>query len=57
MICPNCKNEIPNDSKFCPDCGSHVEGLRTPSIYERIEQTLDFEKCIGEINKNFILTN
>lgn len=24
MKCPNCKNEIPNDSKFCPDCGAQI---------------------------------
>lgn len=24
MICPNCKSIIPDDSKFCPDCGTPV---------------------------------
>lgn len=24
MICPNCKSNIPDDSKFCPDCGTKV---------------------------------
>lgn len=24
IICPNCKNEIPEQSKFCPNCGYHL---------------------------------
>lgn len=24
MICLNCKSNIPNDSKFCPDCGTPI---------------------------------
>lgn len=24
MICPNCKSNIPDDSKFCPECGAKV---------------------------------
>lgn len=29
MKCPNCYNEIPADSKFCPDCGRKVEKTQT----------------------------
>lgn len=25
MKCPNCKSEIPADSKFCPDCGTEIK--------------------------------
>lgn len=25
MICPNCKSNIPDDSRFCPDCGKPVQ--------------------------------
>lgn len=25
MKCPNCNNNIPNDSKFCKHCGHHIE--------------------------------
>lgn len=25
MICPKCNNQIPDDSKFCPVCGSPIE--------------------------------
>jgi len=24
MECPNCKKEIPDESKFCPECGSEI---------------------------------
>lgn len=24
MICPNCKSNIPDDSKFCTDCGTYI---------------------------------
>lgn len=27
MICPNCKSNIPDDSKFCPDCGAPVVNI------------------------------
>ena len=30
MVCPICKNEIPDDSKFCPFCGELIE---TPKTY------------------------
>jgi hypothetical protein len=29
MICPNCKKEIDNDSKFCKFCGSNVNVQKT----------------------------
>lgn len=25
MICPSCKSNIPDDSKFCPDCGTPIK--------------------------------
>lgn len=27
VICPNCKNEVPENSKFCLECGSKIEQL------------------------------
>lgn len=32
MKCPNCKNEIPNDSKFCPDCGCRLADYKCSII-------------------------
>ena len=49
MICPNCKRNIPDDSKFCPDCGTPIEQKKKPLI-------IDFDICIDELNKSFILT-
>lgn len=50
MKCTNCGREIPNDSKFCPDCGHPIKSHK-----ETI--TIDFDICIDEINKCFILKN
>lgn len=43
MICPNCKSNIPDDSKFCPDCGTpvvNIEELRTKAK----EITIQYKK-------------
>lgn len=29
MICPNCESNIPDDSRYCPDCGSPVLDIDT----------------------------
>ena len=34
MICPNCKVQIPDDSKFCPECGQPVNGKKPKKKYE-----------------------
>ncbi|MBD5302830.1 MAG: zinc ribbon domain-containing protein [Bacteroides sp.] len=36
MICPNCNNEIPDDSIFCVDCGKKLRdnGTESPSAPE-----------------------
>ena len=36
MICPNCKKEISDDSKFCPFCGAPTAQEKEPTI--EIEQ-------------------
>lgn len=30
MICPNCRNEIPDNTVYCPMCGSATGGVPTP---------------------------
>ncbi|MCK5723722.1 MAG: zinc ribbon domain-containing protein, partial [Gammaproteobacteria bacterium] len=32
-ICPNCKKEIPEDTKFCPHCESAVVSVSHKSIF------------------------
>lgn len=31
MFCPNCGNQLPEDSKFCPNCGKPVSDNRAPT--------------------------
>lgn len=30
MICPNCKNEVPDENKFCPNCGTPINSQPQP---------------------------
>lgn len=46
MICPNCKNEIDNDSRFCRHCG--VELLDEEEIIEEIIEESD------DLQNNFV---
>ena len=34
MVCPNCKNDITEDSKFCPFCGEKLARINTTSTME-----------------------
>lgn len=44
MICPICKNEIKEDSKFCPKCGKQIP--RCPSCNKVITKRMKF--CIND---------
>ena len=38
MYCHNCGNEIPGNSKFCPECGAKLDGADTcPSCGAKVE--------------------
>jgi hypothetical protein len=49
MLCPYCKNEIPDSSKFCPDCGSVIVVEKTPKKKTRIKGPSDFGKGFSAI--------
>lgn len=49
MKCPNCNHSIPQDSKFCPDCGSPITQVKEST-------SINFDLCIDELNNLFILT-
>ncbi len=39
MNCPNCQQNLQNDFRFCPYCGSEVNrGLFCPSCGNKVEQ-------------------
>ena len=55
MKCPFCKKIIPDDSKFCPDCGNPIKGpsVGSASSGESIADTLDF--TVGGVSFKMIL--
>ena len=42
MKCPKCGNLIPDDSKFCPDCGMVIKDINT--IRKQVKQLLENNK-------------
>lgn len=49
MRCENCNREIPNDAKFCPECGEKIATSKEESDYqEKNRKKLD--KLIQETN-------
>lgn len=52
MICPNCKSNIPEDSKFCPDCGCKLQDdLSSLSVEELLE--LCSKYALDQIHPNY----
>lgn len=54
MNCPNCKSNIPDDSKFCPDCGTPVvntEEIRTKAkeIVSKYKEGYNFFVSCGTL--------
>ena len=64
MLCPNCKNEIDNDSLFCERCGARVKKSKkwlwvalTVSllvggaivVWDKIEQDAEFIVYLQEV--------
>lgn len=37
-ICPACKAEIEEDSKFCPECGANIEDLKKAEEFKKAEE-------------------
>lgn len=47
MLCPNCKNEIPDDSKFCPDCGTKIDNRNATPL--KLEELFPINGvCLGD---------
>jgi class 3 adenylate cyclase len=46
MKCPNCRHEIPEDSKFCKECGHQLATSSKPST-----QPISFEEKIDKIQR------
>ena len=54
MKCPHCKNEIPADSKFCPDCGKPIEGTSEGSASSSKSGADTLEFTVGDVSFNII---
>lgn len=55
MKCPNCKREIPSDSKFCPDCGSKITDFLRSSCFLSFHDIVIGETSITDIDANIVL--
>ena len=55
-ICPNCSAQIPNNVKFCTECGSHIENNSSPNPSNQRPRTVDNDpvKSIKESGKDFM---
>ncbi len=43
-ICPACKAEIEDDSKFCPECGTNIEELKETEELKKAEEVSNAEE-------------
>lgn len=41
MICPKCNKKIPDESKFCLECGSDVSGISGASGMEDVSEAYE----------------
>lgn len=51
MKCPNCKEEIPNDVKFCTKCGANIEEIKKASIEKSEKNETDENQEIQKKEK------
>ena len=54
MKCPHCKNEIPADSKFCPDCGKPINGTSDASTSDSESGADTLEFTVGDVSFKMI---
>ena len=47
MLCPNCRREIQQGSKFCPECGSRISGISGDSASEGAQSLGDLKTMQG----------
>lgn len=45
IMCPKCKNSIPNDSEFCNHCGIKIQGLCSKCGHDNPKESVFCNKC------------
>lgn len=57
MVCLNCRGDIPNDSVFCPFCGTNISELKEKFEKERVERELQrgSQELVSTYNQDAIL--
>lgn len=53
MICPNCKKELPDNSRFCNKCGYDFSKANEANNYNQSETEKEFEININKDNSRF----
>lgn len=57
MYCRNCRKEIPEDTKFCPDCGTSTGAAPAqlqyqPPVIDVVNNNVNHNSGFGYIHKN-----
>lgn len=52
MFCRKCGSKIPNDSRFCPQCGERIEpSLQQQNIHIAVEDTFSYKQYVLSLFK------